>query len=340
MNELWVFMARWLILMHTINPALKPARRLRPSYWSSRRKCARSFPTKVKRLKRSRVQSMPTRRTFFTCYGIWRAMIHGSRSPQLMKLRMNDFLSEELNNRTIMGDNSSEGSAESLMVPWTDMVRFVRQLSHDLRNDLNAIELQSAYIGELTQDPELTNEIKRLREVVSGLNATLQLLSRAVGDVAPNLISYPAGEFLADMRTQIERNFSKENREITWDVQLQDGTLNIDPQLFQEVFVELFANAFQHDRGKGALVARARISDGQFVFTLDEPKAVFSSDTQTWGREPLRHIRQRHYGLGLNRVRAIIEAHGGELRVRYEPAAAMLVSTVTLPVLSQQSEHV
>jgi signal transduction histidine kinase len=75
------------------------------------------------------------------------------------------------------------------------------------------------------------------------------------------------------------------------------------------------------------------------MFTLDEPKAVFSSDTQNWGREPLRNIRQRHYGLGLNRVRAIVEAHGGELRVRYEPAAATLVSTVTLPVLSQQSEH-
>jgi len=238
-----------------------------------------------------------------------------------------------------MAGKSSEGAKDSLTVPWSDTVRFVRQLSHDLRNDLNAIELQSAYIGEMTQDQELTNEIKRLREVVSGLNATLQRLSRAVGEVALNVVTYPAGEFLADMRTQIERNFSKENHEITWDVQLQDGTLNVDPQLFQEVFVELFANAFQHDRGKGALVARARISDGRFVFTLHEPKAVFSSDTQTWGREPLRHIRQRHYGLGLNRVRAIIEAHGGELLVRYEPTAATLVSTVVLPVSNRHSQH-
>jgi K+-sensing histidine kinase KdpD len=231
-----------------------------------------------------------------------------------------------------MADNSSEAPTESLMVPWSDTVRFVRQLSHDLRNDLNAIELQSAYIGELTQDQELTNEIKRLREGVSGLNATLQLLSKAVGEVAPNLITYPAGEFLADMRTHIERNFSKENHEITWDVQVQDGILNVDPQLFQEVFVELFANAFQYDRGKDALVAKARISDGRFLFTLYEPKTVFSSDIHNWGREPLRNIRQRHYGLGLNRVRAIIQAHGGELHVQYDPKAATLVSTVALPV--------
>src|SRR6201987_2167666 len=117
-----------------------------------------------------------------------------------------------------MAGNSSEAPTDSLTVSWSDTVRLVRQLSHDLRNDLNAIELQSAYIAELTQDQELTSEIKRLREVVSGLNSTLELLSRAVGEVALNVVTYPAGEFLTDMRTQIERSFSKENHEITWDV--------------------------------------------------------------------------------------------------------------------------
>ena len=238
-----------------------------------------------------------------------------------------------------MTRNSSEAQTDSSTLPWSDIVRFVRQLSHDLRNDLNAIELQSAYIGELTQDQELTSEIKRLREVVSGMNSTLQLLSRAVGEPAPNFVTYPAGEFLTDMRTQIERNFSKEDHEVTWDVQLKDEMLNIDPQLFQEVFVELFANAFQHDRGNGALVAKATTSDGKFVFSLHEPKAVFSSDTQNWGREPLRNIRQRHYGLGLNRVRGIVEAHGGRLQAQHDPKAATLISTMTLPISSPQLEN-
>ena len=238
-----------------------------------------------------------------------------------------------------MADKSSKAPTDSLTVPWNDTVRFVRQLSHDLRNDLNAIELESAYIAELTQDQELTSEIKRLREVVSGMNSTLQLLSKAVGEIAPNLVTYPVSEFLTDMRTQIERKFSKESHEIRWDVQVQNGILNIDPQLFHEVFVELFANAFQHARGNGALIARATISDGKFVFSLHEPKAVFSSDTQNWGREPLRNIRQRHYGLGLNRVRTIIEAHGGELQAQYDPRAATLISTMTLPISSPRPEN-
>ena len=99
-----------------------------------------------------------------------------------------------------MENKPFDAPTDSLNLPWSDMVRFVRQLSHDLRNDFNAIELQSAYIGELAQDQELTSEIKRLREVVSGMNSTLQLLSKAVGEVTPNLVSYPAGEFVTDMR--------------------------------------------------------------------------------------------------------------------------------------------
>ena len=236
-----------------------------------------------------------------------------------------------------MADKPSESRTDLLNVPWSDTVRFVRQLSHDLRNDLNAIELQSAYIGELMQDQELRSEIKRLREVVSGLNSTLERLSRAVGDVTPNPIPYRATEFLADMRTEIGRKFSSEGDEITWDVQLQDGMLNVDPQLLQEAFVELFANAFRHDRGGGPLLARAEISDNRFLFTLHEPKAVFDSVIQNWGREPLRNISQRHYGLGLNRVRAIIEAHGGELQAQYDPKASALMTTVRLPASSSDN---
>ena len=238
-----------------------------------------------------------------------------------------------------MPDNSSESRTNSLSVPWRDTVRFVRQLSHDLRNDLNAIELQSAYISELTQDQELQAEVKRLREVVSGLNSTLQHLSRTVGDVTPNMILYPAAEFLVDMRKAMDRDLPNERDQIKWDVQV-DGMLNVDPQLFQEVLAELFANAFRHNRGNGPLLASARIENDWLLFNLHEPKAGFDSDAQNWGREPLRSVSQRHYGLGLNRVRAIIEAHGGELRVKHDAKASALVSTVTLPLSSGHSEHV
>ena len=76
----------------------------------------------------------------------------------------------------------------------------------------------------------------------------------------------------------------------------------------------------------------ARIDNGKFAFTLREPKAGSALSTENWGREPLGKVRQGHYGLGLNRVRVILEAHGGELRAQYDPTASELVTTVTLPI--------
>jgi len=237
-----------------------------------------------------------------------------------------------------MAEKTSQDAKDSLSIPWRNAIRFIGQLSHDLRNDLNAIELQSAYIGELETNEELLGEIKRLREMVSGMASTLQQLSRAVGDVKPTLISYRATDFMEDLRRKIGNDFPRQNTEITWEIQPGNAMLNVDPQLLQEVFTELFANAFRHDRGKGRVLAKAEIDNDRFRFTLHEPKDRFEFATQNWGREPLRKISLRHYGLGLNRVRAIVEAHGGKLHAQYDPNASALITTLTLPVANEISD--
>jgi signal transduction histidine kinase len=231
-----------------------------------------------------------------------------------------------------MAERAPQNAKDSPSVSWNDAIRFISQLSHDLRNDLNAIELHSAYIGELEKNAEIQGEIKHLREMVSGMASSLQQLARAVGDVKPTLISYRATDFMEDLRRKIGNDFPKQNTEINWEIQPGNAMLNVDPQLLQEVFTELFANAFRHDRGKGSLLVKAKIDDNRFVVTLHEPKDRFESPTQNWGREPIRKITQRHYGLGLNRVRVIVEAHGGKMHAQYDPNVSALITTVMLPL--------
>jgi len=231
-----------------------------------------------------------------------------------------------------MADPPSENRVDVPKVAWNDVVRFIHQLSHDLRNHLNAIELQSAYISELERDDELKSEIKRLREMIGGLTSTLQTLSKGVSEAKPNLITYGAADFMEDLRKRIDHDFSEQSSAIAWKTQVGHATLNIDPQLLQEAFVELFANAFRHNRDKGRLIATVTVKNNKFLFSLEEAKAQFDLPTDNWAREPLRKTSQGHYGLGLNRVRVIVDAHGGEMYAQYDPNASVLTTILTLPV--------
>jgi K+-sensing histidine kinase KdpD len=234
-----------------------------------------------------------------------------------------------------MAAGLTEDRGDSLSVAWTDIVRFVRQLSHDLRNHLNAAELQAAYISELVADAELKDEIKRLRATISGLGATLQKLSVDLGSMKPSVMPYRALDFVEDIQKKVAHDFPEKRAAIKWDIALQDAILTIDPQLLQHALIELFVNAFQHSPGNGGIQAKAEIETGHFVFTLREPKGPLDLSKEDWGREPLRKIRQGHYGLGLNRVRVIVEEHKGQLRAHYNPVESVLLTTITLPLSAE-----
>lgn len=231
-----------------------------------------------------------------------------------------------------MPTSSQPGENDPPPVPWADIVKFVRQLSHDIRNNLNAVELQSAYLGELATDDEMKSEVQRLREMVSQVGTSLQHLTAGLSQSKPNAISYKATDFIEDLQQKLAKEFPEQAKTVTWEVKQMDGTVHLDPFLAQQALLELFRNAFQHGQSAQQITAKAYIDKDRFVFELIEPKAKFNASTEYWGREPLRNVSQGHYGLGLNRVRAISEAHGGEFRANYDRSASMLTTKITLPL--------
>ncbi len=233
-----------------------------------------------------------------------------------------------------MSDSSSESNdpaEEELHVPMRAVVGFVRQFSHDLRNHLNAAELQSAFLGDLAETPELKNELQRLRGMLSEMGGSLQRLTNSMAAIKLTPIPYEADTFLQDLRQKVALEFPEQSGTIDWEEKVGSRTLNIDPQILQQAFLELFANAFQHDPGSGQLTAKAELKDGEFVFTLREPKKLFAASTENWGREPFGRVSHGHYGLGLHRARHIFEAHGGRLQAHYDQPSSFLITTVTLP---------
>ena len=220
-------------------------------------------------------------------------------------------------------------------ISWDVFANFVRQLSHDLRNQLNAAELQAALIGELTNDEELKSEARRLREIISQLGITLQALSTSVAEPRPTFLPYILRDFVADVQKRIGHEFPEEASAVNWEITSVGATLDIDPQLMEWTVVELFRNAFRHDRTGGEIQAKASVADQWFTLSIREPKAG-EIDPAQWTR-PLLKISHGHYSLGLRRARSIIAAHGGELQTQFDPVSRMLVTTIKLPCSTEKS---
>lgn len=219
-----------------------------------------------------------------------------------------------------------------IQVPMPVVVRFIRQLSHDLRNHLNAAELQSAFLKEIAEDGEVQSEVQRLRSMLSELGSTLQKLTGTLAPVKLNQMPYGAPVFLEDVQQKVQSEFADDVAAFEWDVRVASGMLNIDPQLLQQALLELLSNALRHDRADGKISISAKAGEGELTLTIREPKSAFDGTTAQWGREPFKYVKHGHYGIGLHRARSVIEAHGGELNATYDDAGGALVTTVTLPI--------
>ena len=218
-------------------------------------------------------------------------------------------------------------------VPLQNVIKFVRQLSHDLRNSLNAAELQAAYISEIAEDDEMKDEIKRLRAMVSELGTSLQKLTAALGDVRLNSMDYAVVDFMDDLQKKVATQFPDASGAFEWHVRSNKSAIfEIDPQLLQQGLLELFDNAIRHRCGTGKMIIEATVQDGQLAMTILEPKTDFSGDPETWGYEPLRSLSHGHYGFGLHRARRIIAAHSGQLDIGYDRGGGCLISTVRVPL--------
>jgi K+-sensing histidine kinase KdpD len=221
---------------------------------------------------------------------------------------------------------------------WDDAVTFIRQLSHDLRNHLNAAELQVALMNELTADAELKQEILRLREMLGTMTKALQKLSSAVVAPRPNSIDYDARDLLHDLETKFQSDFPERAAKVQWRTEFADKAplLHVDPQLIGQAVFELLENACRLEAE--SIEVNTQLSGNQVVLAVREkrqPPAGF--DETSWGREPLRRLGHGHYSLGLNRVRMIAEAARGEFGARVDPDRGEFVSTIVLPVVQRET---
>jgi signal transduction histidine kinase len=226
---------------------------------------------------------------------------------------------------------SPASSLETLQIPYARIAAFVRQVTHDVRNNLNSLDLQAAYATELITDPEAAAEVKRLRAIIQTSARQLQALSSNFQNSTPHLVTYQASILIEDLRDRLAKTFPESAPDVLWKVELGEEQVEVDVEMFFGALTELFRNAFQF-RGNGAKIeVYVGTEEGQFVVEICERKPAPATPPEHWGEEPFVSSRRSGYGLGLFRVRRSVAAHRGSLSFSYDSSRTLLKSRVTLP---------
>ncbi len=213
-------------------------------------------------------------------------------------------------------------------IPWKRVAEFVRQHTHDARNGLNSLDLETVFLKELVTDDEAVESAARIQKQLRSLAQQLRTLSILFQDPQP-----VAAPIAAKVLMQIWREKQAAMPgalDVRWVDELGDEQVVMDVEMIAKVFQELLTNAAAFSKG-AQLTATARAAAGTVIFELKEPKKE-PLDTKSWG-QPLFTTRRGGYGLGLWSSRRMLQANGASLLQRYIPEEAALTTQIILPVL-------
>ena len=217
-------------------------------------------------------------------------------------------------------------------IPLPRLVNFVRQVTHDVRNGLNAIDLQSAFIAEIAPEGEVAEELGKLRKMVSHITRDMQELSSRFGELRPVFMEYPIQEFLLGLKEAVDAEFENQAKRIVWEEKAGDEEMTMDYTLLTNALMELVRNAIYFREGDAAIHFTVWNEKGNVVFEVRQARSRPATDWEAWGREPLSSSRRGGYGLGLFYVRRILDTLGGALATGYDAKSGELRVRLVLPL--------
>lgn len=226
----------------------------------------------------------------------------------------------------------TQPSAETVNVPFPRVTGLVRQLTHDVRNGLNNVDLQAAFLQEIVTDPQALPEIKRLRAMVSDAAKMLQSFSATFWLAEPTCIAYSAAVFIEDFRSRLARSFPEQAAELQWSVKLGDESISVDIEMIFRGLSEFIKNAFHFREGHQPIEVLVHADDCHLLIDLSEHKTSVPSEPEGWGAEPLVSTRRGGFGMGLFHARRILSAHKGDAVATFDPKAEQLTTRLSLPL--------
>jgi signal transduction histidine kinase len=206
---------------------------------------------------------------------------------------------------------------------------FVRQLTNDVRNRLNGLDLEATLLGELVANEEADAPLTRLRSQLRQFAADMREVAAKFEDPAIARDPVTASELFLIWKDQVPGLQPKP--QVAWVEDAGDALVCVNVGAIAHVFRELLSNSVAFSDGE-LLRAEVHVENGQVRFTLAEQKRT-PIDPSAWGRHPFTSTRRGHYGLGLWEADRAIAASEGVICRNYDAASSELVTALSFPIV-------
>ena len=212
------------------------------------------------------------------------------------------------------------------------LARFVHQLTHDIRNDLAAVEVFATTAGSTEDTALIRDALAEISATVAACGRRLSALSAAAcSDVPPTqMVQMGVAAWIEGVRKLVERNPAAPFVSLRSEGG-DHGTMRSDPASVAAIVDELLGNALRGaggasrspsiemsiivSRSSFSVQVRQRVAD---ALTLRDARTVCSMDV----RVPSMASTKHRYGFGLSCAASRAEAIGAGLTVSVGPDSA------------------
>jgi two-component system, NtrC family, sensor histidine kinase HydH len=188
-------------------------------------------------------------------------------------------------------------------------------LAHELRNPLGSIKGSADLLARSASRNDATLA-KELAEIISTeVDRTNSLVTRFLDFARP---LEPKLE-LTDVRQVIDRAAKRAHTEIIRDYSDSLPAIPIDPELMEQVFLNLISNASEASAPGAPVIVHTSEVDGEAELAVVDRGCGIPADRIDTIFNPFVTTKQTGVGLGLAIVSKIVDGHGGKMSVESKP---------------------
>ena len=206
------------------------------------------------------------------------------------------------------------------------------RVAHDIRNPLSSIKMQTQLVGaRLRGDAETQAQVGAvLRDIQQVETVVKDLIELArPGELRPRAM--PLNDAVRDVLIQLAPQLT--HRKIVVEADLADvlPMVSIDPDRFRQVLINILGNAADAMTTGGTLRITTRLDAGSTVI-LDVCDDGVGIDPTIRDRvfDPFVSTKRDGVGLGLVNAKAVIESHGGTIKL-FDAQPKGTCARITMP---------